>query len=784
MKVSLNWLAEYVALPPSTDDIVRLLTMAGVEVEGVETRGCAIPQIVVAQIDASEPHPNADRLSVCRVNDGSGAPRQIVCGAKNYKPGDKVPLALPGAVLPGDFKIKVGKLRGVESAGMLCSAKELGLAEDAEGLLILDPAATPGAPIGDLFPADTILDLEVTPNRPDLLGLLGIAREIAALTGAEIRSPLAPPAPLGPTPEVAIESNGSPFYTVRPLRGATVGPAPAWMRARLESAGLRPINAVVDVTNYVMLETGQPLHAFDAARIEGALRVRDAADGETFLALDGRTYTLRAGEVVIADAARPVAIAGVMGGEDSGVSSGTTDLLLESAAFDPGSVRRTSRRLGLSSDSSYRFERGTDPCGVLEASDRAAQLIAEITGATVGPVAFGHAPGGTPPPLRAEHRPAQIPLRAERLAAVLGTEVDPARVDQVLSALGLARSESGWVPPSFRRDLVREIDLIEEIARVVGMEAIPSRLRAWFSPASASDARFDRETQLRQTLRGLGLHEARTLTLVPDSPAGPVPPAALRVRNPMIADQVALRPSLLHGLLAAVGENARAGVASVRLFEIGRVFGGKDREESTALAIVLSGPVRNRTWREGKGRDADLFDVKSLVASALGLPLEFRPAHDPGLALALEILSGPAAIGRAGLLWPADGRALDAHAPVAFAEIDLDALPANGPARRCRDLARYPAVTRDIAMLAPLGLAHADVAVCLAAAGEPLLEQWELFDVFTDPTGAKVPADQKSVAYSFTYRSPERTLTAEEVDAAHGRLKERLKSALGVAPRE
>ena len=366
MKLSLNWLKEYLLVRHSIEEIVEALTFAGVEVEGVEQRGADLENVIVAQVESFEPHPNADRLSVCRVNDGSAVARQIVCGAKNFRAGDKVALALPGAVLPGGMKIKVSKLRGVESEGMLCSPKELHLADDAAGLLILPADASVGSPLSGIFPPDTVIEVEVTPNRPDLLSHFGIARELAALI--DLPEPALPK--IVATPESTREdsgvvrleaSAGCPFYSARLLRGIRVGPSPGWLRQRLEAVGLRSINNVVDVTNYVLLELGQPLHAFDAAKIRGGIVVRLANPGEELLALDGKDYELGPDDVVIADHDRALAIAGVMGGERSGVAATTTEILLESAYFNPGFIRRTSRRLGLISDSSFRFERGVDP---------------------------------------------------------------------------------------------------------------------------------------------------------------------------------------------------------------------------------------------------------------------------------------------------------------------------------------------------------------------------------------------------------------------------------------
>ena len=792
MKVSLNWLRELVELPPTVPALVDLLTMAGVEVEGIETTGCAIPKVVVAQINESIQHPNADRLSVCTVDDGSGTPRQIVCGAKNFKVGDKVPLALPGATLPGDFTIKAGKLRGVESNGMLCSAKELKVAEDADGLLILPPESKVGVPIADILRGDTVLDLEITPNRADLLSHAGIAVEIATLTGKEIKKPVGPADPKlgGDAPTVAVETASPCCYTARRISGVKVGPSPEWLRTKLESIGLRSINDVVDVTNFVMMASGQPLHAFDAAKVHGALRVRQAKDGEQFLALDGKTYTLASGDIVIADDDKALAIAGVMGGAESGVTEATTEVLLEVATFEPASIRRTSRRLGLSSDSSYRFERGVWLDGVEAASLCAATYIAEVAGAALVSSA-GEA--GQPEVLAQRNTPrAVIPFRLSRVTALLGTEIPAARVDQILTGFGCEKIAEGWRPPGFRPDLVREVDLIEEIARVVGMDAIPAKTQARFAAASATDRNYDRAMALRRAFVAQGFHEARSITLVPAEPLGLKATqteltSLLRVKNPMNDDQVVLRPGLLHGLLTAVRENLRAGAKCVRLFEIGRVFSTQRPEEFSHAAAVLTGPLGERNWRATEARSADIFDLKAAVSAAFGEGITLESEENPALALSLVVKVNGKPVGFAGQLWPADARALDAEVPVLFVEIDLASLwkaAAPDVAQKYREIPRFPATSRDIAMLAPLTLQHEAIAATLAKAKEPLLAEVELFDVFTDATGAKVPADKKSLAYSLTYRCPERTLTADEVNAAHTKLKERLKTELGVALRE
>jgi len=798
MKVSLNWLRELVELPPSVPQLVDLLTLAGVEVEGVEKTGVDIPNVVVAQIRESVQHPNADRLSVCQVDDGSGTARQIVCGAKNYKVGDKVPLALPGAVLGPDFKIKVGKLRGVESQGMLCSAEELGLPKGEDGLLILPPDAKVGAPLAELYPGDTVLDLEITPNRADLLSHVGIAREIAALTEKNFELPETPSkVEAFGTSAVDVTPRECELYTVLEISDVKVGPSPDWLRRKIEAVGLRPINNIVDITNYVMLELGQPLHAFDADKLTSDIRVRLAADGEEFLALDGKTYKLGAQQVVIADEKRALAIGGVMGGEESGVTTTTKNILLESAHFNAGNIRRTSRTLGLSSDSSYRFERGVDLAGVTIASQRAAALVLEIAGGTIGDFGVGHGPELREgfDPVSALHENDEtvythtVTLRPERVKTLLGVEVPKDRIDAILTRFGLLKADHAWEIPSFRPDLTREIDLIEEIARVVGIEAIPARVQAQFAPASSTDRAYDRAMTLRRALVAQGFAEARTLTLIGEAVPGlgllhDEPENRRRVKNPMNDEQVILRPSLLPGLLQALRDNARAGAKTIRLFEVGRVFSAQGSEESAHLAFVVSGVTAERSWRAGEGSESDFFHLKGIVAAVLGTGVTFSSDENSAAALALRIEVGGKAAGYAGQLWPKDARGLDATAPVLFAEIDLDALPAQSTAKKYRDIPRFPATARDIALLAPLALPQAQIEQTLRSANEPLLAEVELFDVFTDATGVRVPTDKKSLAYSLTYRSTERTLTADEVNAAHTRLRERLKTALAVTLRE
>src|SRR5207248_3967415 len=456
MKFSVNWLREFVELPKNPEEIAELLTRAGVETENIETRSANVEKVIVSQITASSRHPNADRLTVCEVDDGSGTKRQIVCGATNYKVGDKVPLALPGAKLPNGTEIRKSKLRGVESEGMLCSAIELGVGQDADGLLILSPEARIGAPIGDLFPADTILDVEITPNRGDLLSYFGLAREIAALSGKKLKSmPREVKAEIRRSGVTIAATHECPFFSARKIDNVKVGPSPQWLRAKVESVGIRSINNIVDISNFVMLELGQPTHAFDADKLKGGINVRLAHDGENFLALDGKTYSLKTDNLVVADQERAVGIAGVMGGEETCVTESTKNILLESAYFLPASVRRTARNLNLPSDASYRFERGVDPQMVLRASHRATELIREIASGT--PAKEIGAAGKVPA------NPADVSVSYEKSDRVVGVTIKPKTGDEILERFGLKKSASAkatskWKIPSYRRDLQRDVD--------------------------------------------------------------------------------------------------------------------------------------------------------------------------------------------------------------------------------------------------------------------------------------------------------------------------------------
>lgn len=791
MNVSLNWLATHLDLSgKSIKEIDDLFTFAGVEVEGIVSKGIASEKIVVAKIMEAVQHPNADRLKVTQVDAGEGTLRQIVCGAQNYKVGDKVPCALPGTVLPNGFTITEAVMRKVDSRGMLCSAQEIGLPPGEDGLLILPEDAEIGKPVKMMFDSDTLLELEVTPNRPDLLSHRGMARELATL----LKTPLLPlELPVRDT-SIAEESDiridaldACPFYTAVKISGVTVKESPAWLKQRLESIGLRPINNIVDVTNYVLHELGQPLHVFDSAKLSGGIVVRIATEGEKFLALDDSEHVLVATDLVISDASgQALALAGVMGGAESGVTETTTDILLESAWFTPQGIRRTSRRTALSSDSSYRFERGVDPAGVLTASSLAVKLILETAGGTAEATTLlaGEAPV----------KVKSVTLDAKKLDQLMGGSIALADAEEILTRLGLEKLVDGsWDIPSFRGDLQRHIDLVEEIARVHGLDNVPSRFLGTFVPASPVDAAYDADMVLRRRLAALGFHECQTIKLISDAQVADILPLrplqdgdVIRVKLPLSEDHAVMRPSIVPGLIASATRNVRQQAKSLRFFEMGRVFrnagGGKAKDqESETLAILLSGSSLPGGWSQAE-RTSDLHDLKGTLSALLGgREVRFTPKERTGFVLGSDIKVDDQTLGVFARLTPARERELDFTTPVYVAELDLGKLRKllNGISHVV-DLPQFPGSSRDAAMELPLSTANAQIEAVIAKLAEPLLVSSECFDVFTDATGTKIAADRKSVAYRFNYREPTRTLKSDEVDTAHQKVLDALVKSLGV----
>lgn len=790
MNVSLNWLSEYVDLAgKSVQELDDLLTFAGIEIEGIHSKGVSSDKVVVAQIMEAVQHPNADRLKVTQVDAGEGTLRQIVCGAQNYKVGDKVPCALPGAALPNGFTIGETKMRGVESKGMLCSGSEIGLPDQVDGLLILQDDPAVGTPVKRLFASDVLLEVEVTPNRPDLLSHRGLAYELAALLEQEHQTLELPALPTRCGSDW-IENDAEeacPFYSLTKISGVTVQDSPDWLKERLVSIGLRPINNIVDITNFVLHEMGQPLHAFDASQVGVRMHLRGAKSEESFAALNGSIFVLREGDLVISDDRGEVlALAGIMGGATSGVTGTTTEILVESAYFTPTLVRATSRAHLLSSDSSYRFERGVDPAGVLPAAARAIQLILEIAG---GQVVGETAVVGSLPVLTGV-----VELDTARLDQLMGGSIELAAAGNILLRLGLSsEGENLWRVPSRRADLQRHIDLVEEIARVHGLDKVPSRMRATFVPASDIDAAADLDMNLRRSLAALGFYEAQTIKLIAEKqlvdalPLRPLQKGDLvQVSLPLSEDHAVLRPSLVPGLIATAERNVRQGLKSLRFFEMGRVFrhngGGKARDlETESLAIFLSGPLAPEGWA-ATPVVATVHDLKAALQAILpGCPLQFTPREREGFVLACDVTGGDSNLGVAARLRPARERELDFSNPVWLVELDLGKVRKwLGRRRVLEELPLFPGSSRDAAMEVPSSLSAAEIDKAIAKAGQALLQHFECFDLFTDPSGQKLDVAKKSIAYRFHYRASDRTLKNEEVDAAHKQVLDTLVKELAV----
>jgi phenylalanyl-tRNA synthetase beta chain len=768
MKFSLRWLSHYIDLNVPVPEMLEKLTLSGTEVEQVLTTGVDSPHVVVAQILSSAPHPNADRLRVCQVADGTGT-RQIVCGAKNYHDGDKVPLALPGAKLPGGLTIKESKLRGELSQGMLCSAKELALADDAEGLLLLPTDAPVGRLFSEYRPGDTVFEVEITSNRPDLLSYRGMAREIAA-TGTGKVKPVSPadvtfpPAASTWTVQLSDPDLG-PYYTATHLREVKVEPSPQWLQDAIVSTGHRPINNVVDITNFVLFETGQPLHAFDAAKLEGQMiDVRRARPGEKLEALDDKTYELGTDDLVIADGNGPVALAGVMGGKPTGVSDSTNEIVLEAAWFLPASVRRTSRRLGLMSDSSYRYERRVDPGALLLARNRALGLLQELTGAVlVSQPAIAGAP--------AVPRDA-ITLRSQKIRGLLGIDIPVATVRDHLVRLGceeISGSDEAlvWQPPSFRDDLAREVDLIEELARLHGLEGIPARLVTGLNPESEADRVHHRTSRLRQLLADRGWDECVTDALIERRFATGDRTVALA--NPLSELQTHLRPSLKAPLLQVAAKNLARGVAQLRLFELSRVYEkeGQGTIEPLRLGLVVAGMGGAASWHDAE-RSADYFDLSGVVQL-----LRDRVGFVDSDILEIGKLDG------------AEARAYGFKTPVFYAEFDLTGWLKRVPQpERYQPVSAFPPVRRDLAVVVSAATPNGRVEEVIRSAQAPNLETVQLFDLFRDKKGEKISTDQKSLAYALTYRAADRTLVEREVNDAHELVRKKLVTELGCSFRE
>lgn len=796
MKCTENWLKEYVAAEFGPEEIAARLTLLGLEVDAVEPLYPDLTGVCVGRVLTVAKHPNADRLSLCEVDDGSGTPRRVVCGAPNVRPGMFTPLALPGAVLPGNFKIRASKIRGESSEGMLCADRELGLAEglgESGGIMDLDPAEFPGlvagAPLAQVLGLrDTMIEVDLTPNRPDCAGVIGLAREIAGSAGLPLQKPLtAAPDLDGSEPpfEVRVEASDCLRYSARLIRGVKIAPSPWWLRQRLLAVGLRPINNVVDITNYVMMEYGQPMHAFDFDRLAGGLiRVRRAEIGEKMITLDGVERQLTPEMLLIADAAQAVAIAGIMGGSDSEVSPETVNILLESACFEAKSVRRTAAALKLATDSSYRFERGVDPQAAPLALERAVNLITSLAGGEVVPGGVDYREGVVDPPL--------LTLRLKRVNDLLGTELDLDTVARQLAGIEIygERIDDRTLrvrPPSFRVDLEREIDLIEEVARLIGYDRIPTSMPmvAMEVPAAAGS---DQRPRIKAIMAALGCHEAVNYSFVNPAHADWLGLAAaderrrmLPLLNPLSEEQSVMRTTLLPGLLENARHNINHQSLDLRLFELGKVFyaepGSALPREEERLAAVFSGrrhPGAPLLW-EGE-ETVDLHDLKGLLEELLlGLrrsgpalvPAADSPSYaEPGSCFSLD--HGGEKLGECGKIHPQVLKAFGIKQELLYLDLSctrLLALPASRPAFTA--LPRFPAVKWDLAMLVPEETGAGEMLVAIEEAGGKLLEHVEIFDVYR---GKNIEPGRKSVAFAIHYRDAERTLNEETVGEVHRKI--------------
>ncbi|MGQ9779740.1 MAG: phenylalanine--tRNA ligase subunit beta [Bacillota bacterium] len=801
MLVPFSWLTEYVKTDLSPADLAEKLTMAGIAVEGVHDLAAPLCGVVVGRILWLEPHPSVDRWQIAVTDWGQG-PRNLVTAARNIKPGDLVPVAPVGTTLPGGQTIAAVEFEGVVSEGMLCSGAELGLEKHSEGILILAGDWPPGTPAARaLGLEEMVLELELTPNRADCLGIFGVAREVAALTGAELRPPATALPVTGPeevSSLVAVEVEApdlAPRYCGKVFLDLKIGPSPVWMQRRLRAAGLRPINNVVDITNYVMLELNQPLHAFDLDRVaERRFIVRRARPGETLRTLDGVERELPAEALLIADPAGPLGLAGIMGGASSEVTEATKAVFLEGAFFERTGIRRTAKAMGMRTEASFRFERGVDPLGVPRALERAAYLLVAM--------GAGRVATGTVDVAATVWGKKEIRTSGKRINALLGTDLPTEAIAGYLSRLGMgtAVTADGTLTvevPSFRGDIEGPADLAEEVARLHGYDRLPST----YPPSSQLGRRTaaqDFVYRTRRLLRGLGQTEVVTysfasdrlfdrLGFAADDPAR----QAIRILAPLSEDWECMRTTLLGGILEVLATNARRGVMEAAVFEVARVYlpvpGQELPREPLRLAGGLMGNAAPRFWAE-RPRPFDFYDLKGLLQALFeGLGVEgatfvpaTHPTFHPGRCAAVTAPSG-AVLGHLGELHPRVYAAFDLRPPVLLYELDLEGLAGLvRPLRQAASPPRFPAVARDLALLVPEDLSLPLLEEAIRSLGGPTLVSVELFDVYT---GQQIQAGKKSMAFSLVFRSEERTLTDEEVNEAMERIVRGLGERYGVTLR-
>jgi len=788
MLVSIKWLKDYVDIEITAAELADKLTMAGLEVDEIKIVQPSFSGVVVSRIISVKPHPNSEKLSLCEVTDGS-ANYQVVCGAKNIQAGNIVPMARVGATIPGGYTIKSSVLRGEKSDGMLCSAAELEIGEDNSGIMQL----TAGLPIGASLDAalditDTVLDVGITPNRSDCLSIIGIAREVAAITGKKLKMPLSSFQETAEdinsfTSVEIIDAELCPRYTARMIKNVKIGQSPVWMKTRLEAVGLRSINNVVDVTNFVMLEMGQPLHAFDFRFLEQSrIIVRKSRQDEEFISLDGKSRKLAADTLLICDAVKPVAIGGIMGGLNSEVKEDTQVVLLESAYFNPVSIRRSARKLTMSTDAAYRFERGIDPEGVLRALDRAAYLIAELSGGNICKNYIDQYP-------RRIASVQNIPLRLSRVNQVIGADIKGKEIVSLLKSIEMKVSETGEgvyevTPPTFRVDITREIDLIEEIVRLYGYDRVSVTLPNVAVTEIKSGGLADLEEKVRQLLTGTGYSEVINYSFTTPVSADILGwkkdderRRFLKIRNPLVEDQSVMRTTMIYGLLDTLKKNINNGSSDLKLFEIGRIFISKGStqlpDERNMMAGLLSGVLNDDLW--GAKTGTDFYDLKGCVENLFyGLKIKNcryvsavnETSLHPGKSC--EIYAGDTKIGFMGEVHPDVCVKYDIKTSVYVFEISLDILAGcYNSAITCSEVSKYPAVTRDVAFLIDRKIEAQSVLDIVLQNNEDLLEKIGIFDIYS---GKGIPTDTKSLGLRFSYRAPDRTLTDAEVNNIHEKL--------------
>jgi phenylalanyl-tRNA synthetase beta chain len=777
MKVLYNWLKEFVPLEISPQESAAELARLGFEIADIQLFGGKLEGVVSAEVRECSKHPNADRLSLCKVWDGQKE-YSVVCGAPNVQKGQTVAFARVGAILPDGETLRAAKIRGTESQGMICSAKELGLSEEANGILELPADTALGKDVRPLLELnDALIDIDITPNRRDALGILGVARELAAGLNLPLKNlePRSRELDLA-TVTVTVTNEAldlCPRYTARYIRDVKVGPSPEWMVRRLSRCGYRSINNVVDITNYVMHELGQPLHAFDAGRLEGRkIVIRRAAAGETLLTLEGKTANLEEGMLVIADDKKPAALAGVIGGEISAISPETTELVLESAAFAPIPVRRTSKKLGIKTESSYRFERGSDYDMVLFASRRAAQLVQELaSGLVTKPIE-----ASLPP-----HPPVSIKLHTARIKQFLGIEMKDSVAADLLRKLGceisIGTGQLHVTVPTWRLDLTMEADLLEEIARLHGYDQIPSRNNTIRMTTVSEDRLWSFERQVATLLAGLGYSEACNTSFLNPERASPfIPPLGekadsqpVALANPLSQDQSALRTSLIPALLDNALLNFHRQNPGVQLFESGRIFfqNQEGRHEGRRLAIVAGGDIRLAHWRQKK-KKADYHDLSGAVEALLKAlhitQYQYMSSQNKAFhpKRCTTLLAGSRAIGWVGEIHPELLQSLDTTEPLVAAELDTQALLEAAPQQIVyAPPSPFPPVRRDLSMIAPENCPYEKIAKTLRSAGGRDLEALSLIDLYS---GDKIGAGKKSLTVSLLFRNKEKTLSDADVD--------------------